>query len=84
MILEVKKNKNKSNFFTLSFGLLAQQQKKGLIKHMTKTTNIKTLLNNIRNELIKTNDNHLINFEKNIKDKELKLLFDIVQKHKTK
>ena len=51
---------------------------------MTKTTNIKTLLNNIRNELIKTNDNHLINFEKNIKDKELKVLFDIVQKHKAK
>ena len=57
---------------------------KGLIKLMTKTTNIKTLLNNIRNELIKTNDIHLINFEKNIKDKELKLLFDIIQNRKTK
>ena len=51
---------------------------------MTKTTNIKTLLNNIRAQLIKTNDSHLINFEKNIKDKELKLLFDIIQKRKTK
>ena len=51
---------------------------------MTKTLNTKTLLNNIRNELIKTNDNHLINFEKNIKDKELKLLFDIIQNRKTK
>ena len=51
---------------------------------MTKTTNIKTLLNNIRAQLVKSNNTHLINFEKNIKDKELKLLFDIVQKHKTK
>ena len=51
---------------------------------MTKTTNIKTLLNNIPNELIKTNDINLINFEKNIKDKELKLLFDIIQNRKTK
>tara|TARA_R100000781_G_scaffold96668_1_gene60643 strand:+ start:399 stop:722 length:324 start_codon:yes stop_codon:yes gene_type:complete len=53
-------------------------------KTLPKTTNIKTLLNNIRNELIKTNDIHLINFEKNIKDKELKLLFDIIQNRKTK
>ena len=51
---------------------------------MTKTLNIKTLLNNIRKELIKTNDIHLINFEKNIKNKELKVLFDIIQKHKAK
>ena len=51
---------------------------------MTKTTNTKTLLNNIRTQLIKTNDSHLINFEKNIKDKELKILFDIIQNRKTK
>ena len=51
---------------------------------MNKTLKTKTLLNNIRAQLIKTNDTHLINFEKNIKDKELKVLFDIVQKHKTK
>lgn len=51
---------------------------------MNKTLKTKTLLNNIRAQLIKTNDIHLINFEKNIKDKELKVLFDIVQKHKTK
>ena len=42
------------------------------------------LLNNIRAQFIKSNNTHLINFEKNIKDKELKVLFDIVQKHKTK
>ena len=51
---------------------------------MPKTLNKKTLLNNIRAQLIKTNDIHLINFEKNIKDKELKLLFDIIQNRKTK
>ena len=45
---------------------------------MTKTLNTKTLLNNIRAQLIKTNDTDLINFEKNIKDKELKVLFRLL------
>ena len=84
VILETKKIKIIPTFLFHQTTIKHNNKNKGLIKHMTKTTNIKTLLNNIRNELIKTNDIHLINFEKNIKDKELKLLFDIIQNRKTK
>tara|TARA_Y100000004_G_scaffold74530_1_gene83720 strand:- start:33 stop:302 length:270 start_codon:yes stop_codon:yes gene_type:complete len=84
IILETKKIKIIPTFCFVNRLLNTTTKNKGLIKHMTKTLNTKTLLNNIRNELIKTNDIHLINFEKNIKDKELKLLFDIIQNRKTK
>ena len=84
IILETKKIKITPTILFHQPTIKYYNKKKGLIKLMTKTTNIKTLLNNIRNELIKTNDIHLINFEKNIKDKELKLLFDIIQNRKTK